>query len=78
MELASPNVQKRVIGGFSKVEWKDEAKYFGNTENYVFNLQPTFKCFKPATNGGNAHYLYMNSKARNDPKFKVGIGIEDN
>ncbi len=64
-----------VIGAFSRMTWKDNGQFHGDSHNYLFSLGPKFKNFFASTSKtSNNHYMLFNS-TKSDANEKIGLGF---
>ncbi|CAO3610681.1 unnamed protein product [Cunninghamella echinulata] len=50
----------KIIGGLITVPWKQSKHYWGNDQCFLFELYPTFECYR-SKQGMNQQYIYCHS-----------------
>jgi len=60
-----------IIGGFSRLPWKNTGEFSGDQDCFVFSLAPKFRNYYASDKlSANRHYTYLKSKG-----YKQGLGI---
>jgi hypothetical protein len=73
--------ENATLGGFASAPWKDSKDFFGDSDCFIFELEPTFHLFRPL--GKDNKFMYCHSheldgKRQNDVRPKgLGFGGTD-
>jgi len=68
--IREKGAEGRVFGGFASCEWCIKPKFYGNSDSFLFQLQPYLQLFK--SSGINQNYQYFNHGAQTFPN---GLGF---
>lgn len=52
-----------IFGAFTSTKWKETKDFYGNSDCFLFQLQPNVKVMRPRGRGGN-NFMYCNSESR--------------
>ena len=52
-----------IFGAFTSTAWKETKDFYGNSDCFLFQLQPNAKVMRPRGRGGN-NFMYCNSESR--------------
>jgi len=62
-----------IIGGFSRLPWKNTGEFAGDQDCFVFSLTPKFRNYYSIDKSANRNFTYLKSKS-----YKQGLGISNN
>jgi hypothetical protein len=62
-----------IFGAFTASKWKESKDYYGNSDCFLYQLQPLTAVYRPSGNGKN--YMYCNSFARSRGYDKMPHGL---
>jgi hypothetical protein len=62
-----------IFGAFTASIWKESKDYYGNSDCFLYQLQPLTAVYRPSGNGRN--YMYCNSYARSRGYDKMPHGL---
>lgn len=62
-----------IFGAFTSSAWKESKDYYGNSDCFLFQLEPVTNVFRPR--GMDRNYMYCNSAARSRGYDQLAHGI---
>ena len=54
--------RKGIFGAYANARWRESKDFYGDSDCFLFRLQPTAAVYRPRGTGAN--YMYCNSESR--------------
>lgn len=61
-----------IFGCLAHAPWKEDRKFFGSSQSFLFTLSPELKLFR--AQGGELNYQWLNTKASNPKTHGLALG----